>query len=293
MKSLTSVKHWKLTAAFCAYLAVSLPIAAHASTVQCFGCSDADMLAHAQANIYKIQTTGPMYIVDSERSKVRKFAYFNDITPETDPENDPVNAWVEEIPVEPAITSAVTEYHNRVAQAVGNRREIHVPDIPNLYPSDAHDALNNAAQMDRLTEWVRGQTNEGRLTEIRNWFSQWNNPYWNGNNIAPAIKLIFPNGSSITITYSKDLASCEKQPQTARDARGNKIPLTRQDVFPISEYVFYAVDENPVDRDNMADMVGRLEAMGIPVIDVTRGSTGGGLYFMTCAGDYCTIWLKK
>lgn len=43
----------------------------------------------------------------------------------------------------------------------------------------------------------------------------------------------------------------------------------------------------------MADMVGRLEAMGIPVIDVTRGSTGGGLYFMTCAGDYCTIWLKK
>ena len=58
-----------------------------------------------------MQINGPLYIYDLKSGSVKKYVFFSDQTPETNPEFDPINHWAAPVPVEPEVAALIQGFY--------------------------------------------------------------------------------------------------------------------------------------------------------------------------------------
>lgn len=256
-----------------------------AITEQCEGCTVEQMDQIAESKLFHIQQYGPLYIVNLRGNLVRKYEFRSNVTEETNPEFDPIHYWVEPVSVEPYIVQGINDVHVLVRQAP----EVLVvnPGRTDL-PNDAHEALLRSDLSGNLDRYAKEMTNQSLYDAIADRLGIIpQNPFFNPEGLRAPIKVYFQDGSSLILSYDKTTRQYKPVPGSHRDSKGHVIPLRREDVSP-SEFRFDT--EDPNERDDFNDMVERLNRLGVPIVNVSHGSTGAR-YAISCSGDVCTIWV--
>lgn len=284
---------WSKGIVCCILLQLCFLSSAKAITVQCDGCSDWDMTVYATNEIYSLQMYGPLYIFDLQRGVVKKYAFFTDQTEDTDPEFDPINHWVGEISVEPQLRDAILQAHQiQLEFQAAGLSEYPIPLDPTL-PRDAGEALDNPYLEDNIATYISQNNNirtfTQRLTDLMAPFAI---PFFNPGDVRLPITLVYTNGDTAIYTYNKETGKYEYRPKSSRDFLGNIIPDVKEDVdgSGIREYTFGNIDDNPQNNEAYDNMMDRISTMNVPIYNVSNPPRGAS-YFMTCAGDICTVWV--
>lgn len=263
-----------------------------ANTMQCDGCTDLQMQQIADENIYSLKMYGPLYLMDVVGGRVKKFAYFNNMTPEYNPENDPYYEWTTPVEVEPQVVQLALDLQSVTMQAYPSG-SIQLPGEG--LPQDAHEYLRRTDLHDDVENYIRNYRPEDLIQRFSDFLTNFEIPFFNPERIQLPLTVRFSDGSVIKLTYDRALRVWVYVPNSARDSKGNVIPETKEQIdgqasgTGTREYYFGDVWQDPNAQDDLNDMLLRMSELGVPVTYASSGGSGG-YYSMVCAGDVCTIY---
>lgn len=260
---------------------------AHAWTAQCNGCDEQAMIQFASENFQSLKQNGPVYVVDLKNGVVRQYAYFNNVTPEWNPEYDPYEEWFGEIPVESSITSGV-QYASSIIRPMGEVVIVN-PNRPDL-PADADNAMVRTDMDDDVDRYIKTMADQHRLNEFVAWADRFaGGPFFNPKALFVTITLVYQDGSRAIYRYDPETGTYKRMENTSRDGQGNLLPEKKEELVG-KTYVFEgSAAGDSYATDDFYDMWERIRSMGVPVIDASQPR--GRSYAITCVYDYCTIWV--
>ncbi|MGH8602555.1 MAG: hypothetical protein ACREXR_07190 [Gammaproteobacteria bacterium] len=274
--------------AIAALCVVSAFQSANATTQQCDNCDEYTIQRIANDNIYSLKMSGPLYVVDLEQGTVRKFVYRNNWTPESNPEFDPFEEWVEEWPAEASFVSGI----QRAGQLARAAPDIVIvnPDRNDL-PIDAHAAINTTIYDGPIGQYIQTMSVDHGTNELVSWLRGLEgNAFFSPQSLTKQIKLLYQDGSSAIYFYDIHEGVYKKMPKSSRDSAGNLIPEKKDDATGLTYEFPNALDGNDRSLDDFADMEERLRRLGYKFVDATSNHSGPTLV-MTCTDTTCTIWI--
>lgn len=243
-----------------------------AKVLSCDGCSQQEMFNTADRYLQGGGPIEPAYVSNLENMTVRKYGYYNNVTPDFNWETDGFLAWSEEMPVEPGITNFVQGIPltgTARATAYNGGQDIR----------SAWEIINNPAKEAAVIEYS-GQFWTVMGNNVVNYMRGTNPfPWFNPTEVVTAVEVVFADGSKVFIDINKKTGKWERIKGTATDSNKNIIPETKLDftggVDATREYEF----RNANSTADLERLLLQAELFKIPVTG-SRGS--GGSYGLAC-----------
>ena len=185
-------------------------------TIQCFECTPQQMLLKAENAISYLHAP-PAYVVDWNSGTVRKYVTFSNVTPEWNPEFDPLIIWTEEVPAESVVVSNIAAAR-ATYPAVFLRPHTGIEvDGSAFYVIDSQHAEND------LLEYVQEYFGPGGVQDVHDILAEvlvFMEPEF-------TVRVFYSDGTSVIVQYLN--GEWSRVEGEAKDARGNKIPEKRVD----------------------------------------------------------------
>ncbi|MGO1000071.1 hypothetical protein [Lysobacter sp. CA196] len=241
---------------------------ASAKVLSCDGCTPQEMFATADRYLQGDGPVEPAYVNNLENMTVRKYGYYNNWTPDFDPEIDGLVEWSEEMPVEPEITAFVQGIP--IAGMVRATAYNGGQDI-----RSAWEVINNPSKetlvIDYVSQsWVVTSSNLVNYMRSVNPF-----PWYTPVEVVTAVEVTFKDGSKMFIDINKKTGKWERIKSTTVDSNNNIIPENKLDFTggqdSVREYEFVNTNSIP----DLERFLRQAELYQIPV----TGSRGSGEYY--------------
>jgi hypothetical protein len=194
-----------------------------AKVLSCDGCTPEQMFRVADEYLQGPGPVEPAYVNNLHNLTVRKYGYYNNWTPDFDPETDGLISWSEEMPVEPEIVQFV---QNMPLQGFAFAKDYKMGEAGPY--SSAWDILNTPTRETDVMIWAQSQWiyYDSRIVDYLRSVNPF--PWYTPSNVSLVAQINFPDGTYFFIKLNTETKQFERF-GPMKDQKNNPIPESKAD----------------------------------------------------------------